>query len=158
MRLSHLPLAAVLVWASTACSDRPSLMEPIGAAPHVSGAQSRPTDVDVSFALEGFCAFPVLFHFTGKTKTIDLPGERSITTAPRAVATLTNLDNQNQESFGITGAFHQDTLASGDLVTVVTGRNLLFDPFAGLVLPLADSALSSTRRGTSSNRSKVRGS
>jgi hypothetical protein len=92
--------------------------------------------VDVSFEGEGFCDFAILFHITGKTKTIALPGGRTITTSPGAVLTLANLDTEKQETFGITGAFHQDTLPNGDLVTVGTGRNLLFDPFAGLVLAI----------------------
>jgi hypothetical protein len=35
-----------------------------------------------------------------------------------------------------TGAFHQTVLSNGTVVTVVTGRNLLFDPIAGLVLAI----------------------
>jgi hypothetical protein len=136
-----IPFACILVVSGalvTACSDRPTPAEPVSAATPIAiaAAQGRPTDVDVTFTGEGFCPFAILFHFGGKTKTITLPGKRTITTAPGAIATLTNLDNQNQETFGITGAFHQDTLANGDLVTVVTGRNLLFDPFAGLVLAI----------------------
>jgi hypothetical protein len=137
MRVFSLALITMLVGASTACGDRPSPLAPTGKdSPGTNAAQSRPTDVDVSFTGEGFCTFAVLFHFTGKTKTIELPGPRTIITAPKAVATLTNLDNQQQETFGITGAFHQETLTNGDLVTVVTGRNLLFDPIAGLVLAI----------------------
>jgi len=137
MRLSLLSLTVAIVSASAACGDRPSPVEPVGVAPpRVSEAQSRPTDVDITFTAVAFCPFEILFHFTGKGKLIQLPGGRSIATSPGAVATLTNLDNQNQETFGITGAFHVDTLPNGSVVTVSTGRALLFDPFAGLVLAI----------------------
>jgi hypothetical protein len=137
MRLLFLTSTAVLVWASTGCGDRLSPVESAAVSPpRVSAARGGPSDVDVSFTGEGLCAFSILFHITGKTKTITLPGGRTITTSPGAVLTLTNLENENQETFGITGAFHQDTLPNGDLVTVGTGRNLLFDPFAGLVLAI----------------------
>ena len=39
-------------------------------------------------------------------------------------------------SLVVTGAFHQSTLENGDVVTVVTGRNLLGDPEAGMVLAI----------------------
>jgi hypothetical protein len=137
MRLLFLALTAVVVCASTGCGDRPSPLESATVAPpRVSAVRGGPSDGDVTFTGEGFCDFAILFHIAGKTKTITLPGRRTITTSPGAVLTLTNLDNENQETFGITGAFHQDTLANGDLVTVGTGRNLLFDPFAGLVLAI----------------------
>jgi hypothetical protein len=137
MRLSLLSLTVVLV-ASTACGERPSPAEPVVAAPPttLAAAQGPPSEVDVSFTVEGFCAFAILFEVRGKAKTIELPGGRTISTGPGLTLTMTNLDNENQETLGITGAFHQDTLANGDLVTVATGRNLLFDPFAGIVLTM----------------------
>jgi hypothetical protein len=137
MRLFSLALITVLASALTACGDRPLPIEPIAASPpRVSEAQGRPTEVDISFEGPAFCTFDIHFHLTGKGKLIQLAGGRSIATSPGAVATLTNLDNQNQETFGITGAFHIDTLPDGKLVTVSTGRALLFDPFAGLVLAI----------------------
>ena len=130
---------AVLLCALTACSDHPTSTEPVSAAtPIATAAAQRPTEVDQTFTVgEGeLCAFPIHFALSGKAKTIELPAERTIFTSPGVSATLTNLDNDNQETFGITGAFHETILANGDVETVVTGRNLLFDPFAGLVLAI----------------------
>jgi hypothetical protein len=147
MRL--ISLLVVLVCALAACNDRPSPMEATEAVPlRVSQAQGRPTEQDFSFTGQGFCAFDILFHYTGKAKFIALPGNRSIVTSPGLVVTLTNLDNQNQETFGITGAFHQDTLSNGNLVTVVTGRNLLFDPLAGFVLAIGRFSFAFDATGT----------
>jgi hypothetical protein len=137
MRVSLLAPTAVLVWASAACDDHSSVAEPVVAAPPgaiAAARQSPPTDVDQTFTFEGGCSFAILVHVVGKQKVIELPDGGTITTGPDLVVTLTNLDNQHQETFGITGAFHQDTLPNGDLVTVATGRNLQFDPVAGLVL------------------------
>ena len=112
------------------------------AAPMAS-AQAQggpPQDVDESpivlepGAVFGNCDFPIRLEYSGKAKTIELPDGRFIFTSPGLTATLTNLDNGNQETLNITGAFHQTTLKNGDVKTVVTGRNLLGDPEAGFVL------------------------
>ena len=105
------------------------------------GQGGAPQDVDQTTdlpagAVFGRCDFPVRLEMSGKGKEIDLPGDRFIFTSPGLTATLTNLENGNQETFGITGAFHQTTLENGDVVTVATGRNLLGDPEAGFVLAI----------------------
>ena len=87
-------------------------------------------------AVFGECAFDVELSLTGKAKTIDLPGDAFIFTSPGVQVTLTNLDNLNQVTLNVTGAFHQTTKANGDVVTVATGRNLLGDPVAGFVLAI----------------------
>lgn len=99
----------------------------------VTGAygQDPPADFADSFQIDGICAFPVLVELSGKAKTIELTGGKTIFTSPGLVATFTNLDDRTkQEVLGITGAFHQTVLANGDTELVVTGRNLLigFDP------------------------------
>jgi hypothetical protein len=87
-------------------------------------------------AVFGNCDFPVTLVLSGKGKTIDLPGDRFIFTSPGLTATLTNAETGEEATFGITGALHQATRESGDVVTVVTGRNLLGDPQAGFVLAM----------------------
>jgi hypothetical protein len=58
----------------------------------------------------------------GKAKTINLPGERSITTSSGLDATLTNLSNPSKTAtLDITGAMHQSTTQTGDIATVATG-------------------------------------
>ena len=79
----------------------------------------------------GSCEFPFRLEFSGKGKTIELPGERVIFTSPGLEVTITNLDNDKQATFNITGSVHQRTLENGDIVTVMTGRNFAIDPEAG---------------------------
>jgi hypothetical protein len=85
------------------------------------------------------CTFDVLAEPSGSTKEIDVPArageeERTITIFPAASYTLTNEDTGKQVTLNTTGAAHQTTLENGDVVTVVTGLNLLGDPGAGFVL------------------------
>jgi len=102
-----------------------------------------PTDADFSFdlpadfAAPGQCAFPFrLASLNGKGKTILLPDGRIIFTSPGLDVTVTNLDNLKRVTLNITGAIHQTTKANGDIVTVITGRNFVTDPFAGVVLSI----------------------
>lgn len=109
------------------------------AAPMALAKEGAPQDIEGSIdlpagAIYGNCDFPIRYEFSGKAKTIALPGDRFIFTSPGLTATLTNLDNGNQETYSITGAFHQTTLENGDVRTVSTGRSLLGDPEAGLVV------------------------
>ena len=105
--------------------------------------QGSPTPVDETpidlpaGAVFGNCDFPISLEYSGKAKTIELPGDRFIITSPGLKVTLTNLadpENPVQVRLNITGAFHRTILENGDVVTVVTGRNLLGDPEAGFVL------------------------
>ncbi len=111
----------------------------------IAGAarQEPPFPVEQNFVLEpgavfGNCDFPIQFELSGKGQTLALPGDRFIFTSPGLTATLTNLDNGNQETFNITGAFHQSTLENGDVVTVSTGRSILGDPEAGFVVAIGN--------------------
>ena len=80
------------------------------------------------------CEFGVLYEVTGKAKEIDLPGDRTMTIFPGASTTLTNLETGKQVTLNITGTFDERVLENGDVVTVLRGRNLAFDPEAGFVL------------------------
>jgi hypothetical protein len=139
--IAVLAFPAVLVGALTACSDRPSPLEPASAAPPIAiaAAQGRPTDVDVSFPIEN-CGFTILVELSGKGKTIELPGTRTIAIAPGLTATMTNPANGKEETLSITGAFHTTVLENGQTVTVATGRNVLLDPtipgFIGVFLTI----------------------
>lgn len=106
------------------------------AAPKAAvAAPNPPTPVDQTPFLFLGCDFPVLIAPSGKGKTIELPGGRTIFTSPGLKATLTNLDNpENQVTLNVTGSFHQTIQENGDVETVATGRSLLYDPVAGLVL------------------------
>ena len=104
----------------------------------VRGASAAPPEpVDETFTIEGVCDFPVDAVVSGKTKFIELPGGRFIATSPGARITLTNVEEpSHQVTYVITGALHGKDLASGDLLLVFTGRNLLFDPSYGMLLTI----------------------
>jgi hypothetical protein len=108
---------------------------------HSVAAQSPPEDSNFTLTIPagGVCAFGVEISGIGKAMTIDLPGDRFIFTSPGLHATLTNLnDPTKQVTQNITGAFHQTTEQDGSVVTVSTGRSLLFDPQAGFVLAIGN--------------------
>src|SRR5262245_22095712 len=114
-----------------------TLLALIVAAPDTLVAASNPpTPVgETPFTVAGLCAFPVQLELHGKSKTITLPAGRSIITSPGLDVTLTNVENTvKHTTLNITGASHTSVLANADVQTVVTGRNLLFDPVAGFVL------------------------
>ena len=104
----------------------------------------KPTDVDedpidlAPGAVFDKCDDPIRLSYSGKAKTLQLPGGRFIFTSPELTATLTNLESEKQETVIITGAFHQTTLENGDVVTEATGRNLLGDPEAGFVIAVGN--------------------
>jgi hypothetical protein len=105
-----------------------------GAPEDVSGTIS-PEDVAQFFP--GHCSFPIQLELSGKGKVITLPDGRRILTSPGLHVTVTNVDNGEQATFNITGTLHETTnLETGEVTTVVTGRNLLFDPEAGVVLTI----------------------
>ncbi len=83
----------------------------------------------------GSCSFPINISTEGKGKTIMLPKGNMIFTSPGLDATVTNLTNPaKQVTLNITGSFHVSPTPDGGQLFVVTGRNLLTDPFAGVVL------------------------
>lgn len=109
--------------------------QPNGGKP--ADVDEEPIDLD-SGAVFGNCDFPIRLEYSGKAKTLQLPGGRFIFTSPGLTATLTNLESGEQERIVITGAFHQTTLENGDVVTEATGRNLLGDPKAGFVVAVGN--------------------
>lgn len=135
-------IPTVLIYALTACSDRPSLVGPTAAAPPlaIAAARGAPTPVDETPFTVDYCGFPIDVVLSGKGKMISLPGDRTILTSPGLTATLTNPANNKQEAIVITGSFHVRTLKDGNVETVVTGRNILFSDqvpgLPGLVLAI----------------------
>jgi hypothetical protein len=107
------------------------------ALPRASSA-APPEAVNFSVITVGSCGFPVRIDITGKAKTVELLGGRSLVISPGARATLTNLaDPSNQVSYPISGAYHETNQADDDLVEVVTtGRVLLFDRSFGMFLAI----------------------
>ncbi len=102
-------------------------------------ASAAPPDVVNSSVITTFgsCDFPVIIDISGKAKTVELPGGRTIVTSPGARATLTNFEEQaNQVSYLITGVYHQTEANNGELVVVTTGHTLLFDRSFGMFLAI----------------------
>lgn len=112
----------------------------------VTGNGGKPVDAGFSVDLPALflnstsCPFPINVTVTGNAKKIDLSENKNaiiITAAPQQRATVTNLDDPTKTvSLIIQGTFHESTNEAGESVTVITGRNLVGDPQAGLVLTL----------------------
>jgi hypothetical protein len=98
----------------------------VGAGP-VAAAPVQPVAFDFTTDPGDVCAFPVHVVATGKGKEIDLPGDRTILPAPGLKVTFTNTTTGKSVSYVITGATHNQTLANGDVVSTVTGRNTLIN-------------------------------
>ena len=109
--------------------------QPNGGKP--TDVSEEPINLDPGAVFDN-CAFPIRLEYSGKAKTLQLPGERFIFTSPELTATLTNLESGTQETVVITGAFHQTTLENGNVVPEATGRNLLGDPRAGFVVAVGN--------------------
>ena len=89
--------------------------------------------------LPGHCSFPIQLDLSGKAKTIELPDGSAIMTSPGLFVTVTNLDTpENQVTLNITGTLHETTAENGDVTTRITGRNLPFDPDAGINLTIGN--------------------
>jgi hypothetical protein len=111
-------------------------------SPRAASAQGTPpSPLTVSFTLAagsfGNCPMALQLDVAGKSGVIVLPGGRTIVTAPAQSVTITNLDAPSKTvTLNITGAQHTSQLPDGSALTVATGRNLLGDPVAGLVLAI----------------------
>jgi hypothetical protein len=122
--LKRLLAHAVLVAGLTA------LAQPAMAAPP-EPVDSTPILIEAGDA----CAFPIELVLNGKGKIIDVGGEtRQIATSPGLKLKVTNVTTGESVSYVITGTFHNATLPNGNVVTIATGRNALFDAVAGFVI------------------------
>jgi hypothetical protein len=97
--------------------------------------QDNPIDLPAGTVCSDFA---VRLEENGTFKTLELPGDRLIMANPDLTATLTNLETGKEVTLVITGAFHQTTDEDGNVVTKVTGLNILLDPEAGFVLAKGD--------------------
>jgi hypothetical protein len=98
---------------------------------------SPPTDAGFSFDIPAGagCDFPVNWTVTGNSSVITLPGDRLIITAPKQKVVVTNLAvPSNTITFVVTSALHVSTDSNGDTIVVATGRSLLGDPVANVMV------------------------
>jgi hypothetical protein len=111
---------------------------PVGLAQSNGGA---PEDASGSIIVNpgdypGSCEFPFRLDFSGKGKTINLPDGGLILTSPGLFVTVTNLQNDEQATFNITGSSRKSTSENGDVTTVLRGRNFAIDPVVGTVIAI----------------------
>lgn len=128
----HVSRALVVVLACTlaACGD---VREPVSPAaipgPSFARGGNAPTPYASPLELlqEGtdICGFPVYQAFDGKTKTIELPGGRSITIWPQLRGTFVNGNTGTSISFSSTGTGHTNPLPDGGFELVIVGHNPL---------------------------------
>lgn len=141
MRSQHLSLAlAALACMTMGCSEPRVPFSPLRAnappAPQSANGYA-PVPISGEAILSGLCSFDVGLEQSGMSKILFAGRDRGVTLflSPTLEARLTNETTGKQITLGITGVFHTYAADSkGDLLTVVTGRNLLFDPVAGFVL------------------------
>jgi len=103
----------------------------------VHAAGSPPVDAGFSFDIpaNAGCNFPVNWTGTGKQSLITLPGDRAIVTAPKQRTVVTNLaDPSKSVTLNVEGALHGSVGPQGELTIVATGRNLLADPIANIMV------------------------
>ena len=106
-----------------------TLSAPAVAIPPETAPIVFPIPADAS---TGSCAFDVLVKGSSKGKTIQKPGGGLIAVSARTHVTATG--NGNNANYTINGTFHITTDADGKVVFKATGRNLLTDPDAGVVV------------------------
>jgi hypothetical protein len=134
MRKASLVVASVVSAISCIFVLPPANAQKTGGTPPINVSRSQDLAAGEVF---GECAFPVRLQLNGKASTITLPGERFIFTSPGLDVTLTNLnDPAKSVTLNITGTSRQSTASNGDILTVVSGRNLQGDPDAGFVLAI----------------------
>ena len=110
-----------------------------GTAPVDASGRIIVDPADPNPPLPGHCSFPIQLDLSGKGKVITLPDGSAILTSPGLFVTVTNLDSpENQVTLNVTGTIHQTTAANGDVTTRITGRNLPFDPDAGVNLTIGN--------------------
>jgi len=107
---------------------------PAQAGPLGNGGAPQPTtqifDIPVDFPF-GHCDFPVHVVASGKVKTVEVSG-KTISLSANFTGTATG--NGRTAQYKIDGSFTQTTDANGNVTTKATGRNLLSDPIAGVVV------------------------
>ena len=125
---------AMLGCALAACSDRPSIIEPRATAPALqqSGPPTpvEPGQFEDEIASE-ICGFPYLVEFTGKLKTLDLPGGRTVYMSPGFKGTITNGNTGTTVTLTLTGPIQVHPLPNGGTEVVFLGHNIVGDPEAG---------------------------
>jgi hypothetical protein len=120
--------------ALVACSDRPSIVESRASVPALqNGGAPEPVETgqfEDPIASE-ICGFQFLVEVTGKLKTLDFPGGRTIVIGPAGHGTFTNGNTGTTVTLNLTGPIETIPLPDGGTEVVFTGHNIVGDPEAG---------------------------
>ena len=147
-RLS-MSLCAALASASAACHDASEPTSPrlapsaIASAAASNGGAPAPSGFDL--VTDEICpGIDLHLEASGKAKTLGVgkAGAVTIFLSPGQDARLTNLSTGKSVTVSISGAFHETVTDNGTVVTVITGRNLTFDPEADVHFALTDGVFS----------------
>lgn len=97
------------------------------ATPAVAAPPSEDVLLDITFKPKQLCSYPVQLVVTGKSKLIELPGDRVFIASPGQKVTITNLKTGEEATFLITGSTHAELQADGTTEVKVTGLNVVLN-------------------------------
>ncbi|CAN7243234.1 hypothetical protein LJR013_000993 [Pseudarthrobacter oxydans] len=97
------------------------------ATPAVAAPPSEDVLLDITFKPKQLCSYPVQLVVTGKSKLIELPGDRVFIASPGQEVTITNLKTGEEATFLITGSTHAELQADGTTEVKVTGLNVVLN-------------------------------
>ncbi|ELT45922.1 hypothetical protein ACJJV6_03055 [Arthrobacter nitrophenolicus] len=98
-----------------------------GAGP-VAAAPVDDVLLELTYKPNQLCSYPVQLVVTGKSKLIELPGDRIFIASPGQEVTITNLRTGESETFLITGSTHAQVEDDGTTEVTVTGLNIVLNP------------------------------
>nr|BFE44784.1 hypothetical protein GCM10017547_26770 [Pseudarthrobacter oxydans] len=90
----------------------------------IAAPPSEDVLLDITFKPKQLCSYPVQLVVTGKSKLIELPGDRVFIASPGQEVTITNLKTGEEATFLITGSTHAELQADGTTEVKVTGLNV----------------------------------
>ena len=145
----YLSLCLAAAGVTAACRDgvgpaAPVLAPPAGARAAASNG-GGPSETGFDLVTDELCpGISLHLEVSGKTKTLTAGpgGALAIILSPGQEARLTNLSTGKPVTLSISGAFHQTVRPNGDVVTVITGQNLTYDPVAPIHFALTDGVFS----------------
>ncbi|MEW1982940.1 hypothetical protein HTS88_17620 [Pseudarthrobacter oxydans] len=97
------------------------------ATPAIAAPPSEDVLLDITFKPKQLCSYPVQLVVTGKSKLIELPGDRVFIASPGQEVTITNLKTGEEATFLITGSTHAELQADGTTEVKVTGLNVVLN-------------------------------
>jgi hypothetical protein len=100
----------------------------LASASPVTAAPGDDVLATLKFKANELCKYPVQLVVTGKSKAIELPGDRVFIASPGQEVTITNLKTGEEATFLITGTTHAELQDDGTTEVKVTGLNVVLNP------------------------------